>query len=119
MVELSVRSGVLLVTVRGFSKVWALKSRIEVPVRSIRSVRHDPDTARQRWKGLRFPGTHVPFLITAGTFYRKGERVFWDVVDAERAVVVELEDHRYDRLVVQVDDPKSAVRLIRSHASRT
>ena len=32
---------------------------------------------QDRWK-------HLPGVITAGTFYQEGERVFWDVHDPER-----------------------------------
>lgn len=36
-----------------------------------------------------------------------GERHFWDVRSGARAVVIELSDERYRRLVVEVDDPRS------------
>ena len=58
------------------------------------------------------PGTHVPGLIIAGTYYRHGERVFWDVRDASKAVVVELDGHDYDRLVIEVEDPAAVVALL-------
>ena len=60
------------------------------------------------------PGTYVPGVITAGTFYQDGKRVFWDVHDPEKAVVIDLHDERYNELVVQVADPESAVRLIQN-----
>lgn len=98
--------------VRGLHKLWALKSRIEVPRRRVVGARHDPGVARGWWKGWRMPGTHVPGLITAGTYYLHGERVFWDVRDASRAVVVELDGHAYDRLVIEVEDPAAVVALL-------
>lgn len=79
MVDFSVRDGVLEVRVLGPGKLWALKSRIRVPVACIRGVRHDPEAARKLWKGWRLPGTHIPGLITAGTYYRSGQKEFWDV----------------------------------------
>lgn len=63
-------------------------------------------------KGIRSPGTHIPGVITAGTFYIDGERIFWDVHDPARAVVIELHDERYARLIVQVAGPRATVTLI-------
>ncbi|WP_210749607.1 hypothetical protein [Nocardia vermiculata] len=39
-------------------------------------------------------------------------KVFWDVKDPAKAVVIELADERYARLVVQVDDPSATVALV-------
>ncbi|MEU7854513.1 hypothetical protein [Nonomuraea sp. NPDC049141] len=57
-------------------------------------------------------------MITAGTFHLDGERVFWDVHDAAKAVVIELADERYTRLVVEVDDPRATVDLVERHITR-
>jgi hypothetical protein len=57
---------------------------------------------------------HVPGVVVAGTFYEAGERVFWDVHDPAKAVVIELADQRYARLVVGVADPSATVALIES-----
>lgn len=54
----------------------------------------------------------MPGVITVGTFHIDGERVFWDVHDPAKAVVIELRDQRYVRLIVQVPDPRATVDLI-------
>lgn len=51
-------------------------------------------------------------MIIAGTFHQEGEKVFWDVKDRSKAVVIELSDEQYARLVLQVDDPRATVALI-------
>jgi len=38
--------------------------------------------------------------------------VFWAVHDKEKAVVIELKDDDYQRLVIEVDDPRATVELI-------
>ncbi|MGH2454002.1 MAG: hypothetical protein ACRDF5_09605 [bacterium] len=43
-----------------------------------------------------------------GTYYQRGQRIFWDVVRPQRTIVVDLTDERYDHLVVEVDDPDAA-----------
>ena len=69
-------------------------------------------------KGIRAPGANVPGVITAGTFHIHGERVFWDVHDAAKAVVIELADEHYARLVVQVADPGATVALVENSTQR-
>lgn len=97
--------------VKGLHKLWALKSRLEIPRTNIRGTRRDAAVVRG-WKGWRVPGTYVPGLITAGTFYLDGKRIFWDVSDPDKAVVVELEDEKYHQLVIGVEDPDAVIDLL-------
>jgi hypothetical protein len=111
MVEISVAEQKVTIEVQGLHQLWAAKRKIEVPRDAIRAVRRLPgDAIRGLWKGWRVPGTHVPGVIVAGTFYRGGERHFWDVRDASRGIEIELAGHRYDRLFVEVADPDAALR---------
>ena len=114
MVDLSVAEGKLTLHVRGSDKLWAFKSTLEIPLVHIASVRADPEVARGWWHGIRLPGTNVPGVITAGTFYQDGKRVFWDVHHPENTIVIDLHDERFNELVVEVADPEAAVRLIRT-----
>jgi hypothetical protein len=60
------------------------------------------------------PGTNVPGVITAGIFYHDGRRVFWDVHHPEKTIVIDLHDEPYNKLILEVDDPDTAVNLIRT-----
>lgn len=112
MVELETEGDHFIFKVKGLHQLWALRRRIEVPRSQVRAVRIDPEAARGWWKGLRLGGTHLPGVIIAGTFYFRGLWIFFDVRNPERAVVVELEGHRYDRLVVEPAEPEVMVREI-------
>ncbi|MFI9329387.1 hypothetical protein ACIGZJ_17805 [Kitasatospora sp. NPDC052868] len=101
----------LIVEIEGLDKLWALKSRLVIPLANVRGATADPGISRES-KGFRAPGTHFPGIITAGTFHIHGDRVFWDVHDAAKAVVIELADERYARLVVEVSDPRATVALV-------
>ena len=60
----------------------------EFPLVHIAGVRADPEAARGWYHGIRIPGTNVPGVITAGTFYQDGKRVFWDVHSPEKTIVI-------------------------------
>jgi hypothetical protein len=51
----------------------------------------------------------LPGVIVAGTYYRNGERHFWDVRNPERAIEIDLAGVPYDKLVVEVADPDAAL----------
>lgn len=112
MVALSIRDGTLLVRMRGLGMVLALKRRLRIPLACIAGVHIDDEAAHGFWKGVRLPGTHIPGLLVAGTFHRGGRRTFWSVRRGRRAVVIDLENARYDRLVLEVADPDGAVRML-------
>ena len=114
MVDLSIADGKLTLHVRGADKLWAFKSSLEIPLVHIAGVRADPEVARGWFHGIRMPGTNVPGIITAGTFYEDGRRVFWDVHHPEKTIVIDLHDERYNELVVEVEDPQGAVKSIQS-----
>lgn len=111
MAAVSIEGGDLTVEVRGTDRLWALTSRLTIPLQHVRGATVDPGiTAEPKgWRGL---GTHVPGVIVAGTFHQDGERVFWDVRDPARAVVIELRDDRHQRLVLSVEDPRATVDLV-------
>ncbi|MFC0598336.1 hypothetical protein [Streptomyces palmae] len=111
MAHVSIDNGNLIVEIEGLDKLWALKSRLTIPLAHVRGATADPGIAKEP-KGLRSPGTHVPGIVTAGTFHVDGERVFWDVRDPAKAVVIQLADERYARLVIQVLDPRATVALV-------
>jgi len=117
MAQVTIRDTTLVVEIEGLDKLWALKSRLEIPLANVRGATADPGAVREH-KGLRAPGTYLPGVITAGTFHIHGERVFWDVHDANKAIVIELADEQYARLIIQVDDPRATVALIESAATR-
>ncbi|MGA3211534.1 MAG: hypothetical protein ABSD20_09510 [Terriglobales bacterium] len=114
MVDISVSEGKLLLHVRGTDKLWAFKSSLEIPLKHIAGIRADATIARGWWHGIRFPGTNLPGVITAGTFYQDGKRVFWDVHNPENTVVIDLHDERYNELIIEVADSNAAVALVQN-----
>ena len=87
MTKVSISGGKLIIDVQGLHKIWALKSRLEIPIEHISAVRRAAD---ERVKGIRLPGTSISGLITAGTYYEPNEKpVFWDACDREKAMAID------------------------------
>ncbi len=119
MVEISVNGEKAVFEIEGIDKLWSLRSRLEIPLAHIKGVHADATAARGWYHGLRLLGTNVPGILTAGTFHRDGNNVFWDVHDPERTIVLELDHEFYDQLIIEVADPAQAVTLLRYRIGRT
>ena len=117
MARVRIDAGTLIVEMEGLNRLWALKSRLRIPMSHVRGATADPGVVRER-RGVRTAGAYFPGIITAGTFRHEGERVFWDVRDPSGAVVIELDGDRYARLILQVADPRATVELVEGAVSR-
>jgi hypothetical protein len=114
MVDVSIDWDRAVFQVEGFDKLWALRSRLEIPLAHITDVVIDPEAARGWWHGLRLLGTNMPGLLTAGTFYFHGEMVFWDVHDPAKTVIISLTHERYKKMIIEVADPAATVARLRA-----
>lgn len=113
MAKVHIEGSDLVVDVEGMDKLWTLKSTLTIPLRHVRGATPDPGVTAEP-KGVRGPGAHIPRLVAAGTFHQDGEKVFWDVRDPQKAVVIELHDEEFARLIVEVDDPRGTSELVAS-----
>src|SRR5216110_1664520 len=118
MVDVTVESDRAIFTVEGAHKMWALKSRIEIPLSHISGVEVNHDQVGRWWHGFKLIGTDAPGLFAAGTFYYHGEIVFWDVFDTAKTIIVSLEHERYKKLIVQVADPAATEKMLRAAVGR-
>jgi hypothetical protein len=117
MVDVTVELDRAVFRVEGVDKLWAFRSRLEIPLAHITGAEHDPEQVGRWWHGLRLLGTNAPGLVTAGTFYYHGELVFWDVHDPANTVVVSLVHEHYRKLILEVASPAATVSLLNSARS--
>jgi hypothetical protein len=106
----------LVVDIKGWDQVWALKRRLEISLDHITGMRAATDEVP---RGVCIPGTHVPGVIAAGTFYDMGEKVFWAVHDSGRAIAIDLHDEDYSMLILEVADPDATICDIRRAIAHT
>lgn len=99
--------------VKGFHKLWAFKSQINIPKENV--IDAYPNQENLNWMvGLRMPGTHIPGLITAGSYILKGGTIFCDVSDHNKSIVVELKDEHYKRLIIEVENVEEAIKTLKN-----
>jgi hypothetical protein len=113
MVEITVAGDMAVFEVEGWDKLWSLRSRLEIPLSHIKDVHADPEPAMGWFQGLKIAGTDLPNIFRAGTFYQQGEWVFWDVHDAEKTIVIELEHERYKKLIIEVAEPEQEIQKLK------
>ena len=118
MVRVSIRDDWAIFEVQGWHKLWAFKSRLRIPLAHVEKVRVDPNVSTGLWKGFRMPGTHLPGVLVAGTFYKGGKRSFWDVSNKQNVIVVELSGELYQQLIIEVDDPPAVIARLQPSAHR-
>ena len=106
----------LSIEMDGTDKLWSLRSRLSIPAEHVVGAERADTEAREWLHGLRLGGTHLPGVISAGTFRSHGRWVFWNVHDPDKAIGIDLRDERYDRLVLEVADPVQTVERLRGAA---
>jgi hypothetical protein len=103
--QLAIDDARLTLTLEGAERLWAAKlAPISVPRAHV--VQADNTLQPASWLELRAPGTFVPYLIKAGTYYTRRGKEFWCVVRSrkEKPLTIELKDAPYQRLVITIDD---------------
>jgi hypothetical protein len=112
MTRIEIADDRLNLKILGWDKLWSFKKGFDIPLEHVAGVRRWEKAKDGGARGIRSPGTMFPGVIVAGTYHRKGEHVFYDVHRFKNAIVIELQDEWYARLIVEVEEPVSTVGLI-------
>jgi hypothetical protein len=110
MAKITVEHSELIVEIEGIDTLWALRSQLEIPLMHVRGAALGNALANDMLQQT--GGTRVPGAVAAAGMLQRGDQVYWEVQDATKAVMIELTDERYGRLVVEVDDPATVVTRI-------
>jgi hypothetical protein len=114
MTQIEIADGVLRIEILGWDKLWAFKSRLNILVGNVTAVRRMDKPPKFGWRGFRCPGTSLPGVIVAGSYYSLNEKTwaFWDVHNMKQVVEIDLQNERYARLVLEVEDPDATIQMI-------
>lgn len=98
--QLTIEDSAIKIQLEPAERLWAfhLSSQIQVPLNSLSSVRLErPETT---WRELRSPGTYLPGVIKAGTYYTERGREFWYVQGNQRCLCLDMSAGYYKRIVL-------------------
>jgi len=113
--KLEISNGKLIIDLGDLEKALAIRGGFEIPLQNI--VKAGTEAHRTGWKEVRAPGTHLPGVIKAGTYYTPRGREFWYVTE-KGVLVLELENEDYKRIVLSVDGNKEWAQRINKATSK-
>ncbi len=108
MITINKENDSFVFRVNGMHKLWAFKSELTIPFDNIINAHQDMESVKG-WHGWKAPGTYIPSIITAGTFYKDGNKIFWDVANIENCIIVDLKDEDYKQLIIEVENPEGTI----------
>ncbi len=111
MARLHVEGENLVVKLGIVDTMLSVRSTMRFPLTAVERVYFDPYVGDEP-RGIKAPGTHLPGVVTKGTFHSQGVKTFWNVWRGTSAVVVELSGQKFDRLVIDHNEPEAVVQQI-------
>jgi hypothetical protein len=100
--KLRLENSTLNIELSTVEKFFSLHGSFVIPWSHITQVKAaEPESS---WWDLRAPGTFVPGVIKAGTYYTKRGKEFWYYRQGKDPLVLELRDEKYRRIVLGLDD---------------
>lgn len=112
MVKITKQNNQFMIDILGFHKILALRSKIVINQEEILNVYQNPDEIKL-FKGWRL-GTGIPGIITAGEFRENGIVNFWDMCNKKNTIIIELKNHYYNKLYIEVASPDAMIALLKS-----
>ncbi len=112
MAKITIKNHSLQVSIGAFEAVQALQASFAVPLANVMGATDDQNFITSGGLGLRSPGTGLPGVIARGTFRKPGEKTLSLWGRGQEIVVIQLNNHKWDRLVVGCDDAKSLAAMI-------
>jgi hypothetical protein len=107
------------VVIEGIDKILAFKGTIDIPLDHVTGVSLHPDGTRRLHALIRAPGTWIPGVITAGSYYLADRSwLFIDVHDADKTVRIDLDHEHYAALIIDVVDAAATVTAIEGAMAR-
>ena len=108
--KLSIEEDKLQIKMNPLERVLCFRGYLRVPLDHITQV----SAKRLGWHSgqIRAPGTHIPFLLKAGTYYGKQGKEFWWVMVGKPSLIIELKDWDYNRIVLSSGNNETWARRI-------
>lgn len=95
-----------------YEQLWAFTwdKSWDIPLSHIESV--TSAEPQSNWAEIRAPGTFLPGVIKAGTYYSSRGKEFWYVTREKDYLTLELKDEPFKRIILTVDNSEDWVERI-------
>ena len=94
----------LTIELEWYEQLWAVTLERRMHIALDRSERVSTAEPQSDWAAIRAPGTFLPGVIKAGTYYSKTGKEFWYVTTDRDYLTLELHDEPYRRIVITIPD---------------
>lgn len=113
--KLSLVNDTLKIHWEWYEQLWGFnwQNPFVIPYSHITAV--SIDEPQSNWKELRAPGTFLPGVIKAGTYYTPSGREFWYVTQDCNYLILELQDETYQRIILTLENSHFWQDQIRQH----
>lgn len=115
MTTIFVEDDTLHIHMDGLESLFALRRTIAISLANIQTISTRSPSLWSLLLSWRVPGTYVPGIYAAGTYYQDGQRNFWNVRRGQDTIVIDLKNEKYDRLILGVDDAQKVIDAIQAH----
>jgi len=83
-------------------KILSMKGSFKIPLKHIQSI--TTQLPKPTWKEIKAPGTMIPGLIKAGTYYTDKGKQFWLVTKGKGILNIELKNESYKRIILGIEN---------------
>lgn len=101
--QLSLTNHQLKIDLDLWERIWAFyfNSELVIPLEHITQV--NTEEPHSSWADVRLPGTFLPGVIKAGTYYTGQGREFWYATNRGNYLTLDLENEFYKKVVLTLD----------------
>lgn len=83
-------------------KILSMKGSFTIPLKHIQSI--TTELPKPTWEEIKAPGTMIPGLIKAGTYYTEKGKQFWFVTKGKGILNIKLKNESYQRIILGIDN---------------
>ena len=99
--RLKIEADKLKIEFGGLERILGFKRLFEVPLEDVSRV--TVEKPPRSWRDIRSPGTYIPGLIRAGTYYTPRGKEFWYLSAGKTPLIIELKSGEYKRIILGLD----------------
>jgi hypothetical protein len=103
---------VIRIELSSLEKILSFHNSFKIPISQIREI--STGLLPPTWKEIRAPGTAIPGLTKAGTYYTFRGKEFWMLKKNDKPVRIELNNNKLKRLILGVNGYEKQAFIIKN-----